>query len=624
LADWTLRLFVVRLVAERVANGPNFAWHLITALFITPFIVLAPFNGAISNCLPRRKVIALAAGFCALAPLGFLLVRDAALADWRGWCVLLGLVALGAAVYSPARYALLPAAAQDAHLPLTRVNGWIELGGAAAIIGGMVLGLELGERYRQAESEESRAATEAAAVLALAAGLNLLAALTALPVRFPSDVHRPEAPLRAAVGFFRDCGRVFRDRAARGALLGLAGFLGMITAGSGALVAYVLGKEAEDNRRGLIQALLYVTAGAVLGCGLAGLQGHPRRSLGIVPAAATGLLIVLAWAAARGDLHWLPCLLLGVMGGLANVPLRAAYQAAVPADARGNGMAVMNTAIYLTTALLAVLLAALAWPPQAQLGLLAALAAAGALLSWYILFIPWFELLAEIVFWPFWRIRACGPGLDHFPRRGPLLVVANHTAMADPLWLIKVLPRHLAPMMTSTYYDRPGIHWLMKHVAGAIRVPFATFRREAPELDEAVAVLDRGGCVLLFPEGWLKRDEKHLLRYFGQGVWHILRRRPATPVVACWIEGGWGSFTSYKNGPPFTNKPLDWRRRIAIGVREPEVLPPAVLEDHRATRSHLMAACLEARALLELPPAETTAEEPPREAEPDEAAEERR
>src|SRR5262249_13100350 len=157
----------------------------------------------------------------------------------------------------------------------------------------------------------------------------------------------------------------------------------------------------------------------------------------------------------------------------------------------------------------------------------------------------------------------------------------------------------------------PGVHFLMKHIAGAIRVPLAAFRRAAPELDEAIAVLDRGGCVLIFPEGWLKRDDKHLLRYFGQGVWHILHRRPQTPVVACWIEGGWGSFTSYQNGPPLTNKPLDWRRPIDIAVRAPEVVPPNVLDDQRATRSHLMAACLEARALLELPPSEVVAQEAP-------------
>ena len=61
---------------------------------------------------------------------------------------------------------------------------------------------------------------------------------------------------------------------------------------------------------------------------------------------------------------------------------------------------------------------------------------------------------------------------------GPLLVVANHAAWLDTLWLAKVLPRRLTPMMTSVFYDLPGMRFLMRHVAGAIRVQASTFRRE--------------------------------------------------------------------------------------------------------------------------------------------------
>jgi hypothetical protein len=42
------------------------------------------------------------------------------------------------------------------------------------------------------------------------------------------------------------------------------------------------------------------------------------------------------------------------MAGLVLVPLRAAYQGAVPADARGNALAVSNTVNYLMVILLAL------------------------------------------------------------------------------------------------------------------------------------------------------------------------------------------------------------------------------------------------------------------------------
>jgi 1-acyl-sn-glycerol-3-phosphate acyltransferase len=79
----------------------------------------------------------------------------------------------------------------------------------------------------------------------------------------------------------------------------------------------------------------------------------------------------------------------------------------------------------------------------------------------------------------------------------------------------------------------------MVRVVHAIRVEASGFRREAPELREAVAALDRGEAVILFPEGGMRRREEQPLRHFGQGVWHILKDRPQTPVVVCWIAWMW-------------------------------------------------------------------------------------
>jgi 1-acyl-sn-glycerol-3-phosphate acyltransferase len=601
LGDWCLRLTAV-LQTGGVGRHLGGAWHLATAVFISPFVLLAPLNSCVSNGLPRRWVLTGSAAFALAAVSAFALFGGP-------WVVCLGLVALAAAIYSPARYAVLPAAAEDSRLPLTRVNGWIEMGGAASIVGGLALGWYLAER--------------GGPVGAVLLGLNALCLLTALSVSFPSDVPRPEAPAQAVAGFFRDCGRVLRDSVARSNVLGLAAFQAVVTAGSGALVAHALKPEVAAQG-GLLQAMTLVGVGAALGCLAASLQGNPRRSPGLVPFAATGLLIALGWgtfALNGGELPRVPCLLLGFMGGLVNVPLRSAYLAAVPADARGNAMSVMNTAIYVITTALAVLMFGLSeaeWltEPFAQLGFLAVLAALGAGVAWWALLPNAFELGLEWLMLPMYRIRAFGPGAGRVPVRGPLLLIANHAAYLDPFWLFKVMPRQPRPMMTSLYYDLPVIRWIMVHLIHGIRVELGRFRREAPELREAVAALRQGDCVLVFPEGMLRRRADQLPRPFGQGVWHILREVPQTPVVVCWIEGGWGSWSSYFNGPPMTNKPLDWRRPIAVALAEPRAIDPSVLADQRATRAYLRRAVLECRRYLGL--------EVPEEDKPDdEAAEEK-
>jgi 1-acyl-sn-glycerol-3-phosphate acyltransferase len=222
-------------------------------------------------------------------------------------------------------------------------------------------------------------------------------------------------------------------------------------------------------------------------------------------------------------------------------------------------------------------------------------------------FRPAMELTAETLLWPIYRIRAVGPGVEHLPGRGPYLVIGNHAGWFDPLFFAKVLPAPIVPMMTSKFYDLPVLSWIMRHVIGTIRVPDTPLRHEAPELKEAVAALDRGECVVLFPEGYLRRKEEVPLRRFGRGVWQILKDRPQTVVFACWIEGVWGSYLSYRGGPPTKGKRPDFWRRIRVGVVGPITVGAAVLEDHMTTRTYLMRQVADARRPLGLDPLELPA-----------------
>ncbi len=199
-----------------------------------------------------------------------------------------------------------------------------------------------------------------------------------------------------------------------------------------------------------------------------------------------------------------------------------------------------------------------------------------------------------------YRIRSRGPGLKDFPRTGPCLVLANHACWFDPIFLGKDVPRPITPMMTARFYDLPVIRWVMV-AFGVIRVPEKAIKKNAPEIQEAIAALDRGECVVVYPEGYLRRTEEQPLRRFGQGVWQILKARPDTPVFAFWIEGGWGSYTSYYNGPPTKNKWPDFRRRIDVGISAPVLLPAEVLTDNLPTRIFLMNLVAQARLHLGLP-----------------------
>jgi 1-acyl-sn-glycerol-3-phosphate acyltransferase len=215
-----------------------------------------------------------------------------------------------------------------------------------------------------------------------------------------------------------------------------------------------------------------------------------------------------------------------------------------------------------------------------------------------------FESFFELMFLPIYRFKLVGPGIGQFPVHGPVLIVANHASWFDPVWVGKVIPRQVTPMMTSTFFDKPGLKFLVKEIFGSIRVADVARRKETPpELGEAVERLRQGECVLLFPEGRMRRSEDELLKHFGQGVWHILKDRPQTPVVPIWIEGGWGSFASYANGqPPAKGKRFDWNRKITVVLGEPILIDPPLLVEHQSTRKYLMDCVLSLRKFLPKPP----------------------
>jgi len=586
MADNALRLAVVFGYAENGITEAQNAWHVVTAVLILPAVLFAPFNGALINSLRKPDVLKIAG---LISPLALIA------SGWLGLPLLVGwsLIAVGAALYAPTRSALLPAGSEDAKISLPRVNSFFEMGAAAAVVLGLILPVLYSGYWLK------RGISLAHCILAL----YLVALLFALPVGFASDLRRPEAPRQAIAGFFRDVRRIWREREARWCLFGLASLRGLITGMTGGLIAAIFVDERREPKD-LIEIGAYVIGGVALGSLLAGLQKHPRRVLGLVPWGATGLTVGLIIAAVGGVPGPTMCVILGAMAGLVNVPLAATYQADVPPDARGNAMAIRNFADNIMIAGVSFALFALAqwagWSAAAQLALVAGFAGMLALSSWWFLRREMIEVIMEGFAAVMYRFRVHGPGADCFPLRGPVLVIANHACWMDPMLLGKVVPRSLNAMMTSMFFDLPGIRWLMTHIFHAIRVEAARVRRDVPELTEAVRRLDEGRCVVLFPEGWMRRREEMPLRHFGQGIWRILQERPQTPVVVCWLEGTWGSYFSWKDGPPTKNKKFDLRRPIDIVIGEPHKLPPEVLEDQLATRGRLMRECLALRRELGL------------------------
>jgi LPLT family lysophospholipid transporter-like MFS transporter len=319
-ADNALLIAAIALVRSRGAAQ----WvPILQECFVMPFVLLAPFVGAVADAWPKGRVM-----FAANA-----LKLGGAAAMLGGMSPLLayGIVGIGAAAYSPAKYGILAQLFRPARL--VKANGMLEGSTIAAILLGVLAGGWLADR---------------ALTLAFAGviGCYLAAAAANLLIpRLAAERGLPGGnPWPFVVEFARHVVTLVRDREARFSLFGTSVFWGSGTALRLLLFAWVpyalgiAGNQAPANLMGLL------SVGIVGGAAVAGwwirLETIDRV---LVPGLLLGPLVAaLAYA------HALPaaaaCLAaVGFCGGLFVVPLNALLQERGHASTgAGRALAIQN------------------------------------------------------------------------------------------------------------------------------------------------------------------------------------------------------------------------------------------------------------------------------------------
>jgi 1-acyl-sn-glycerol-3-phosphate acyltransferase len=504
------------------------------------------------------------------------------------WCGLI-LTLLLLAIVRAFQYSKIPSLAANARLGLARSAAVLELGGVAGGLAGAQWGFGTGYAYHYVNAANALGVSW----LTWEGILFFLVASMSIPIltAFAARRGTPTPPEPKSHWFLLDLGHVSNLDVVKCLLAG-ACLLGLILAAAWHAMPGVGTWRVFDEGPQLPRPFLLFGCSFLIGIGFSVIQGHWHRAIGFVPIALAFAFIGISGMLIDPSAEW--ALIVVGLAGVAHAPVIAGLLAALPANQRF----VTLLAYHLLAVLAAILLGAVS---AARHYVLLAIALISLFAFTYILFRPFVELVNEVIFRVFWYPVAYGPGKYGLPTRGPALIVGNHAAMFDPVWLSAVIPLRNRAMMISTVLDKPFLKWLCGRIYRAIRVPAEGFRRVAPEIDEAVAALKRGEAVMIFPESFLRRKEEQPLRRFANGVHRILSQCPDTPVITCWIEDGWGSLTSWKNGPPFTNKPKDIVKKIRIGINDLEVLPPDLLKDGIATRRHLMERVLHARTYIGLP-----------------------
>lgn len=148
---------------------------------------------------------------------------------------------------------------------------------------------------------------------------------------------------------------------------------------------------------------------------------------------------------------------------------------------------------------------------------------------------PWFSA------WFKWSLE----GLENIPAQGGALLAFNHIAYLDPLAAAYVIdkagrrPRFLGK---AEIFDDKRVGWILK---GAGQIPVARGTADAPmALDQALAALDRGEVVVVFPEGTITDDPDLNPTEAKTGIAR-LALAAGVPVIPCAL---WGTANVWGKG----------------------------------------------------------------------------
>ncbi len=318
-------LFVTAVELLRTGGAPEWQRAALVPMFALFYVVLAPFVGAFADSMPKGRVMFISNAIKVVGCLMMLFGSHPLLAY--------GVVGLGAAAYSPAKYGilteLLPAS------QLVKANGWIEgltiasiilgvvLGGqlVAPHVSGLLLGLDMPGIDLGLDLPAEAAILALVPVYVLAAAINLRIPLTGVAMR-----PMPRQLLVLLRDFWTCNNRLWRDRLGQISLStttlfwGVSGNLRYIVL---AWAGVALGYSTTQASALVGVVALGTAAGAVLASSYTQLDKATRvLPLGV----AMGLVVILMNAI---DNIWLAVpflIVLGGLGGFLVVPMNALLQ----------------------------------------------------------------------------------------------------------------------------------------------------------------------------------------------------------------------------------------------------------------------------------------------------------
>jgi hypothetical protein len=316
-------LLIAAFYALATIDAPGWMTPLLKSFFVISYVALAAFVGAFSDCMPKGRVMFLT-NIVKIGGCGLMFVHVHPLIAY-------GVVGIGAAAYSPAKYGilteLLPAE------KLVAANGWIEGLTIASVIlgsglGGALINPDVSELLLKIHSPFGLITTPLEAALSVVMVLYITATIFNLYIPDTGVRYAKQStnPIELVSDFARCCKTLWTDK------------LGQITLaittlfwGAGAVLQFLVINWAEVSLKLPLDKAAVIPAVSAIGIAVGALAAGRyipiKKSLSVMPFGVAMGLVVMSMTLVHSVWLAYPLLvLIGILSGFFVVPMNALLQ----------------------------------------------------------------------------------------------------------------------------------------------------------------------------------------------------------------------------------------------------------------------------------------------------------
>ena len=181
------------------------------------------------------------------------------------------------------------------------------------------------------------------------------------------------------------------------------------------------------------------------------------------------------------------------------------------------------------------------------------------------------RLWYDAAYWTMWTFFTLGfsyrgTGRGNVPKKGPVLIAANHQSMFDPMLVGLSLPRYPTFLARNTLFKIPVIGPAIRSL-GAVAIDRG---RGKDGIQLVLDALGKGRAVIMFPEG--ERTHTGEVQPLKPGV-SLLIKRVQCPIVPVGIAGAFAAWNRFMKVPRFS-PPVLPPEESTIGVSMGQPIDP--------------------------------------------------